>query len=58
MKLLVHRFEPPLIHMGVDLGRGDVCVAQHLLDDTKIRAVIQQMGRKRMPQLMRMHADI
>ena len=39
--LLVHIFELPLHHMGIDLGGGNVRVAQHLLDGPQVRAVFQ-----------------
>jgi hypothetical protein len=39
MKLAMHSLQPLLIDMRVDLCRRYVCVAQHLLDDSKIRAV-------------------
>jgi hypothetical protein len=40
------------IHMGVDLGGGDVGMTQELLDCSKISPTCQQMGCKRMPQGM------
>ena len=43
MKLAMHSLEPLLIDMRVDLCRRYVRVAQHLLDDSKIRAVAEQM---------------
>ena len=46
----MHSLEPLLIDMGVDLGRRYVRVAQHLLDDSKIRAVAKQMRCEAMPQ--------
>ena len=35
--------------MGINLGGGDIGVAQHLLDGTEISPVFQQMSGKRMP---------
>lgn len=40
----------PAHHMGVDLGRLDVLVAHQLLHGANIVAVIQQVGRKGVPQ--------
>ncbi len=39
MKLAMHSLQPLLIDMGVNLCRRYVGVAQHLLDDSQIRAV-------------------
>ena len=40
----VHVPELLIHHLGIDLGGGDVRVAQHLLDGFQIRPVFQQMG--------------
>jgi hypothetical protein len=37
----------------VDLGRGNVRVAEHLLDGADVGVILDQMRRKRMPQRMR-----
>ena len=55
MKLAMHSLEPLLIDMGIDLGRRYVRVAQHLLDDSKIRAVAEQMRREAVPQKVRIN---
>ena len=55
MKSPVHFFESLLIDMRVDLRGRNVRMPQHLLDHPEIGSVIQQVGRKRMPQQMRMH---
>ena len=49
MKLAMHSLEPLLIDMGINLGRRYVRVAKHLLDDSKIRAVAEQMRCEAMP---------
>ena len=36
MELAVELFEILLIHMGVDLGRADVGVAKHCLDEPEV----------------------
>jgi len=43
MKLAMYSFQALLIHMRVDLCRGYVGVAQHLLDDSQIRPIAEQM---------------
>ena len=55
MKLAMHSLEPLLIDMGVDLGRRNVRVAKHLLDDSKIRAVAEQMRCEAVPQKVRIN---
>ena len=37
---------------GVDLGGGDIRVAQHFLDGAQIRTVLQQVGGKGVAQRM------
>ena len=41
--------------MGIDLGRRYVRVAEHLLDDSKIRAVAEQMCCEAVPQKVRVN---
>ena len=41
MKFPVDRFQALLIHVRVNLGRGDVGVAEHLLDDAQISAIAE-----------------
>ena len=55
MKLAMHSLEPLLIDVGIDLGRRYVRVAQHLLDDSKIRAVAEKMRGEAVPQKMRIN---
>ena len=42
-----------LVDMGVDLGGEDAFMSEHLLDDTEVRAVLDEMGRERMAESMR-----
>ena len=51
----MHSLEPLLIDMRVDLGRRYVRVAQHLLDDSQIRAVAEQMRCEAVPQKVRIN---
>lgn len=46
-------FEAGVLDMGVDLRGGNAGMAQHHLDRSQIRPMIQQMGRKRMPEHVR-----
>ena len=43
------------VQAGVDLGRGDVGVAQQLLDRPQVAARLQQVAGKRMAQHVRVH---
>ncbi len=58
MKLAMHLLETALIHMGVDLSRGDVGMTQHLLDDTEVSTIIQEVGGKGMPQEVRVNVFV
>ena len=55
MKLAVHSLKPLLIDMGINLCRRYVCVAKHFLDDSKIRAVAEQMRCEAVPQKVRIN---
>jgi hypothetical protein len=46
MKFPMDRFQALLIHVRVNLGRRDVGVAEHLLDDAQISAIAEQMRGK------------
>ena len=50
MGFLIHVLQLVFDHMGVDLGGGDVRVAQHFLDGPEVRAVFQQVRRKGVAQ--------
>jgi len=45
----MHGFEPLLIDVGVNLGGGNIRVAEHLLDDAEVGAIAKQMSGKGMP---------
>ena len=48
------QFPKPLASdVGVDLGRGQISVAEQHLHDPEIRAVVEQMRRKRMSEHVR-----
>ena len=55
MKLAMHSLEPLLVDMGINLGGRYIRVAQHLLDDSKIRAVAEKMRGEAVPQKMRIN---
>ena len=46
MKFPMDRFQALLINVRVNLGRRDVGVAEHLLDDAQISAIAEQMRGK------------
>src|SRR5580693_2029127 len=43
---LVNLFQPLFYYVCVDLGCGNVCVAQHELHRPQVRATLQQVRRK------------
>ena len=45
--------QPVALYMGVDLRRGDIGVAKHLLNATQIGTMIEQMAGEGVPQHMR-----
>ena len=53
MEALDRRLEPVRLHVGVDLGRRDIGVPEHLLDRSQIGAAGEEMAGKGMPQHMR-----
>ena len=52
MRLVIDILQLLLDQMGVNLGGGNICVSQHLLNGTQIRAIFQKMGRKGVTQGM------
>ena len=42
-----------LVHVGVDLGGGDVGVSEHLLDAAEVGAAGEEMGAETMAQGVR-----
>jgi hypothetical protein len=50
MKLAMYSLQSLLIDVSVDLCRRYVRVAQHLLDDSKIRAIAEQMRCEAVPK--------
>ena len=53
VEVFVHRLEPLLIDVGVDLGSGDVGMTQEFLNDAEVGPVFQEVGREGMPQEVR-----
>ncbi len=53
MKFFMKFFQPLLIDMGVDLGGGDVCMAEHELHGSQVCAMGQEVGGKGMTQHVR-----
>lgn len=52
MELAMDGFESVLIDMGVDLGRGNIGMAEHFLDDAQIGAIAEEMGSETVSQEM------
>ena len=55
MKLSMHSLEPLLVDMGINLCGRYIRVAEHLLDNSKIRAVAEQMRCEAVPQKVRIN---
>lgn len=53
MKPLVVLFQMGARDMGVNLGRRNICVPEHLLNRANISVILHQMSRKRVPQSVR-----
>ena len=49
MKLAMHSLEPLLIDMGINLGRRNVGVPKHFLNDPQIRPIPEKMSRETVP---------
>ena len=52
MKFLMDILEPALLNMGIELGGGNIGMAEHELHRPKISAVLEQVRCKRMAQHM------
>ena len=55
MKSPMHRFQPLLIDMRIDLRRRNIGVTQHFLNNPQIGAVPQQMRRETVPEKVRVN---
>src|SRR5687768_13446895 len=53
MKLVIQLLQPSPRDVSVDLRRRDVRMAEHQLDAAEIGAVLEEMGRKRVPEHVR-----
>jgi len=53
MQIAHHRLGALIEHVGIDLRRGDVGVAEEVLNDAQVRAVLQQVARESVTQDMR-----
>ena len=56
MQVAHHRLGALVEHMGVDLRGRNVGVAEQVLDDAQIRAVLQEVAREGVAQHVRAHA--
>ena len=50
MKFPVHRLQPLLVDMRVNLRGRNIRVAEHFLDNSQVRAIAEQMRRKTMAE--------
>ena len=55
MELSMDGFEPILVHVRVNLGRGNVGVTQHFLDDAQVGAVTEKMRGETVPEQVRIN---
>ena len=55
---VMHRLEPLLIDVRINLGRRNIRMPQQLLDDAQVRPIPQQVRREGMPQQMRIHIHV
>jgi hypothetical protein len=55
MKLSMHRLQPLLIDVRINLRGRDVGVPKHLLNDAQIGAIAQQVRREAVPEQMRVN---
>ena len=56
MQIAHHRLGALVEHVGIDLGRRNVGVAEQILDDAQIRAVLQEVAREGVAQHVRADA--
>jgi hypothetical protein len=54
MKLVVNPAEALAADVSIDLGGGDLAVAEHHLNGAKVRPVLEKMSGEGVPQDMRM----
>lgn len=54
VEFFVDGAEAVLVDVGVDLGGGDVGVAEHFLDNAEVGAVIEEVGGKAVAELVGM----
>ena len=57
MRAEIQLAAPPIGYVRVELGRGEVGVAEHLLDAAEIGAAFEQMGSEGMSEQVRVHAQ-
>ena len=53
MEAIMGLFEALLVDVSVDLGGGDVGVAEHFLDDAEVATIVEQVAGKAVPQRVR-----
>ena len=58
MELLVDLGEALLVHVRVDLGGGDVGVAEEFLDHTEVGPILEQVGGKGVPEKVWVNLEV
>ena len=58
MEGFVDLLEPFFVHMGIDLGGGDVGMTKHFLDDAEVGAAAEEVGGKGMAQEVRVGVEV
>ena len=56
VELLVNALEAGCLDMGVDLGGGDIGVAEHFLDGAEVGAVLEEVGCEGVTQGVRRYS--
>jgi hypothetical protein len=56
MRLVVQLATTPIGYVGIELGRGEIGVAEHLLDGAEVGAALEQVRGERVAQEVRVDA--
>jgi hypothetical protein len=56
MKPLVLAPQILAVYVGIELGGGEIGVAEHLLNRSQVRPALQQVGGERVSEGMRRHS--
>ena len=50
MKLPMHGLQPLLVYMRVNLGRRNISMTEHFLDDSQVCSITEQVRRETMAE--------